>query len=389
MPQQEGYDGMAKNAQLRLIFGDDEFPVTAKGKDVVSELVPPAERALGLETIDGNVDTVEQALSAVRRCIEALQTQGFLSDGKVVWLCDANFLSETVVGRSASVKSLLGELVAVLDGGLPKGQTLVVTSPKVDKRSSFYKACKRLGEIEEFSLPDKAYKSEAHAKATAESELKRRGLRMRGDALAMFLEKAGTETRQIVNEIEKLQVHAGHRKEITVDDVRDIACSSREIVAWDFTDAVGERNIGKALNSLTQLLAQKESPIGLLLTVQSRVNDLIIFRESLDRGWLRMKGSGDWRTVEWSVPSELDGTFANLAQRDVRAMHPYRAGKLAQQAEKYSLSKLKRCRELAIEAHEQVVSAGAPQKLVLEMLVVKMLGRKRSGASPKQRAGRA
>lgn len=364
---------MKNAAHIYLIFGDDEFPVSVKAKEVVQSLVPPEEQTFGLEVMEAKADTVDQAVGALRGCLEALQTPGFLGAGKVVWLNDANFFSDTIVARSERVKSLVVELAAIIKAGLLSGQKLVITSAKVDKRSAFYKACKANAEIQEFSIPAKTYKTEQHARERAAVELKRLELKMTQEVLHAFVERVGTESRQIANEIEKLAVFMGSRREVRLEDIDEVVCASRQLAVWDLADAVGERDLPRALKALRQLLFQKESPIGLVVSLQNRLNQLIIFREALDNGWLRLGGSEKWRTVDWNMPKDIEKMFSSLEERDPRNIHPYRAAKLAVQARKFSSSELSSCRKLAIKTHEQLVSSAVPEQLIFEILLIKLL----------------
>ena len=145
---------MASN--IHLIFGD-EYLVSSKAKKLVESLVPPEDRAFGLEIVDGASDNVDSAIKAVDCCREAILTVGFMGSSKVVWFRDVNFLQDNVTGRSQMVKERVEGLAGLIKAGLPHGQVLIVTSSKVDKRYALYKACKEAGDVQEFAISDKAY----------------------------------------------------------------------------------------------------------------------------------------------------------------------------------------------------------------------------------------
>ena len=203
------------------------------------------------------------------------------------------------------------------------------------------------------------------------------GLSIRSDALEEFLERTGTDTRQIVQEVEKVALYVGDRKDVTAKDVRAIVSSSREAIAWDLADAVGSRDLIAALKTLRQLLFQGENPMSIMYGLESRVRDLMLFREGMDRRWLRVSGEEPWLKAEWTKSPEVDAVMETFA-KDPRAVNPFRAGKLVAQAKNFSLKQLHQWQDLIVETHEAFVSASTPKELLLEFLLIKLMGGKRA-----------
>jgi len=359
---------------IYLIYGEEEYLVSAKAKEIVDVLVPVQDRALGLEVIDGMVDTVDDAAKALTECIEALQTVGLCGNRKVVWLRDVSFFTDNAIGMSKAVKSRVDDLTSALKAGLLPQHVLIVTSPRIDKRFTFYKTCKERGEVNEFSIPKKGYLAERQAAKRVGEMLSRAGLRMKQDAFDAFLEKVGTDTRQIANEIEKLDLFTGERKDVQLSDVETVTSSSRNALTWDLADAVGRRDLGHALEVLRQLMFQKESPISLIIGLENRIRDLTVYREALDKGWLSMAKRSRGSTLKWeTVPAEVDCRFSDEFNRDPRTTRPYRAARLAEQANLFSMRQLSECRQLVMDAHVKLVSSSVPQLLTLELLLIKIL----------------
>ena len=134
-----------------------------------------------------------------------------------------------------------------------------------------------------------------------------RNNKTRGAALEFFLDRVGFDSRQIVNELEKLLSYTGGRKKITAADVKAITSSSRSALAWDLADAVGNQDLKEATAVLRQLLFQKEEPIGLMVLLEARVRELLLYRQALDAGWLREKSSYGKRAYQWGeVPADVE-----------------------------------------------------------------------------------
>jgi DNA polymerase-3 subunit delta len=363
------------DVRLHVVVGEDEYQVSTTARKVVDALCPPDEQALGLEVIDGQAETVSGALEAITRCVQALNTLGFFGGRKVVWLRDVNFFSGGAVAKSEQVKERVQDLQGLLEAGLVAQQALVISAPKIDGRSAFFKTCKARGKLYDFRLPAQAHRQEEQAEEWARQVFHRKGLRIRGGVLEAFLQKVGTDSRQIVQEVEKLLVYLGGRKDVEADDVQAVVSSSRETIAWDLADAVGGRDLPRALGLVRQLLFQGESPVGLIIGLETRFRELLLYRACLDRGWLEVGGTEPWLKVRWSSAAEADQALAALA-KDPRETNPFRAGRLAGQARRFSVAELTRGLSACTETHERMVSSGVPPGLNLEFLLLRLLGRR-------------
>ncbi len=369
-----------KKTSMYLVYGEDEYMVSAKARSLVDRVCPPADQAFGLEIVEGRAGTVAEAVSAVVRCREALQTVGFLAGSKTVWLRDANFFSDTVVGKSAEVKEKIAFLTADLKAGLAPGQILVISAGKVDGRSAFFKACKECGELTEYAVSEKTYQAEEQAGERAREMFTRAGLTIGSELLHAFITKVGIDTRQIVQEVEKLSVYMGARKQVSEADLNAVVSASHEAAVWDLADAVGNRDLTGAVRVLRQLLFQGENTVGLIFGLEGRFRELLLYRECMDRRWARLAGQAPWFKVEWSSGPETDALLSVMGKKDPRQANPYRAGRLADQARKFSLRELVRCHSLTLAAHEQLVSSAVPSDITFEILLVKLLGNKPKAA---------
>jgi DNA polymerase III delta subunit len=238
---------------------------------------------------------------------------------------------------------------------------------------AFYKALEEVGEVKVFALPEKAWQMEQYARTQLDNLLKAQGLGMREEVKVEFLGRVGTETRRIASEVEKLRICLGASGEVKLEMVRAVTSSSRESTSWDLADAVGERNLGRALEILRQLFFQKESPIMIILALQSKVKDMMLCREALDKRRLVRSGSGNRIAATWQPMSpEQDRWFQSLA-KDPRQGHPFFIAKMAEHAGRQTGASLRKAYEACLDAHERMVSGSVPQSTVLELLLVKML----------------
>ncbi len=355
---------------VKLIHGTDEYLVSHHARKAVNTLCPESEQTLGLETVDGSVKTIDEAVTALKTCLGALRTVGLFGGQKTVWLRDVSIFKDKVISKNEAVKALFGELADDIKKGLPAGHHLVISAPGVDRRSAFYKTCEASAEVEAYDLPEQDYKKRPLIRERAQKLFAKAKCRIGAAALDLFLDKVGMDTRQLVMEADKLTLYIGDRKEITEDDVKAITSSAAEAIAWDFTDAIGERRLDEALKILRQLIFQGEAPVGIIFAVENLFQNLTQYRAYLDQGWVKMRG----QNAQWGNDPEMDKLF-DLLPSDPRKTHPFRAGMLAQQAKNYTAEELRLCQKRLLETHEQLVSSGVPQALILEMLVIKLIAK--------------
>src|SRR5690349_6374573 len=128
----------SKNAGaiVHAVVGSDESEIKRVAAELAAELTPPDSGEFGLETIDGCADNAEHAANQIHNTIQALQTLPFFGGAKLVWLKNANFLADSVIGRASSVLEALEGLSETLESGLGSEVTFLISAIDVDKRRS-------------------------------------------------------------------------------------------------------------------------------------------------------------------------------------------------------------------------------------------------------------
>jgi DNA polymerase III subunit delta len=368
---------------IYLLIGEDDYLANAKAREIAYRLVPADQRDFGLEILDAHAAGSEEALAVLRQAEESLRTRGFLAERKVVWLRDANVFCDNRISKTDDVKNAVAALTASVKEGWPAGHVLLATAGKVDKRQVFYKACQaQKAQIQEFAIPDKAGAARKHATDHLRLALRQTGVHMDERAQAAFVEKVGADTRQIFNEVHKLSAYLGERRAAGLSDIAEIVCASRETPAWDLLDAVGERKLGPALRLLRQLLfnKSKENPIGLVHFLASRIQELIIYRQGLDRGWLKPK-PGRTDDMTWgALPESAQRVFSEDLRTNPVSMHPFRISQLARQARNFSMRELTEAYRKTVAACEQLVTGHSSDRLPIEMLLIDIIAKNKKTA---------
>jgi len=358
----------AKSDQVYIFSGEDEYLLVQDAKNLVNKLILPEEQTLGLEIIEGKARIVDEAVTSIANCIEALRTPGFMGARKVVWLRGANFLDRSIIARSNDVTGILDSLAKLIKTGLPSashglpaGNIFVVTANAIDKASAFFKACHSKGEIyQQEEL--KPWQKEKTAIIFTRGLLQKNKLQSPQNVITAIVDLAGTDSRQLSQEVSKLAVYIHPGEKVSEDDVYAIVSSSRESNSFNLADAVGTRNLPKAIAILRQLLFQKESEIGLIMGLETRFRYLLILRVMISE----KISSDEKRALE-----------PLLAPEKGRSPQGYYLDKLMEQARLFSRQELESARAVILETRLKLVSSSGLEKILLEKLLVKLCRRQK------------
>src|SRR5882762_7684139 len=152
-------------APLLLVHGDDEFAVKQRARQIFQQWSTEIG-GMDHEVIDASVTNSGEALKALARLREALQTLPFFGSGKAVWFQDCNFLGDDRTSGSAAVTETLGEVAQELKEFAWTSVRLLISAGKVDKRKVFYKTIDKLGAVESFagwSVDDRDWAAQAES----------------------------------------------------------------------------------------------------------------------------------------------------------------------------------------------------------------------------------
>ncbi|HMO60534.1 MAG TPA: DNA polymerase III subunit delta [Ferruginibacter sp.] len=146
----------------------------------------------------------------------------------------------------------------------PLPTTIFVASykeKKLDKRKAMYKALTKNGEV---LTTEKI--SDYKLAAWVKDYLQTQQVLMKDKAVALLTEHIGADLSRIVNEIEKITVNLGSRKEITEDDIEKYVGVSKEYNVFELQDAIGKKNMAKAFRIIQYFeYNPKAAPIQLVL----------------------------------------------------------------------------------------------------------------------------
>ena len=361
-------------AKIYAVVGSDEAEVKRVAAELAEKLTPPEAGDFGLEIIDGVTENADQAAGRIRSTIEALQTLPFFGSTKVVWLKSANFLGDTQISRAASVQSALEELSDLIENGLGSDVTFLISATEVDKRRSFYRSLVKRAELQVFDRLDSSRSGwEEEATEIVRGRAKKRKLQFDEDALDLFVLLTGGDTRQIENELDKIDIFLGGERRVKVDQVRELVPLSRAGVIFELGSALAARDLELALTLIRRLLDQRESAIGILLVaILPTIRNLLLAKDLMERYRLA-RPHAPFQFISTINRLPADAT-EHLPRKKDGSINAYALGIAAQHAHRFETKQLIEGMQACLRANLQLVTTQLDHELVLTQIVVKLLG---------------
>lgn len=315
-------------ANIHLIIDEDDYLVNETAKSLYGD-------GEGLEIFDSVSSTnAELQLKDIAAVDLSFSTPPFLEPRKITWWKNVSFLPHQGKGAPAEdVKNALEKFAAKAASTPPSdNQMLLISGPKLLKSSTFVKKLGTAAELH-ISAPGKGRAQEAAAVARAGEFAAKAGLKFAPGAAEMFVARVGTDTRSLLSEISKMRDFLGP-KERTVTAGAVAAITSQgagvEPDLWSVTDALGARNLAKALEAMRPF--EGESGFAVLMTgvVEGFFRQLAELKDAQARGQLAKATAG---------------------------MNPWAAQKNTRFLDKWRLDELRRARSRFAALREMSVSS--------------------------------
>lgn len=342
-----------------IISGDDDFSRKKRARELAVQLGGSDPDDPGIEIISADNENVKPEQLAAPFA-EAVQTPPFLSPRKLVWL---KHLPEfELLARSGSEV-----ILQILCDTPPDEVDIIVDGPGFDMRKSYAKELKKAGvQLELFQTPKSTDRNYAETRRqTLESMISSSGKKLNPRAVQYLLETVGGTSANLANEVEKLLLYVGDAPEITLADCEAITSRTPEAVGWEFTSAVAEGDVLRALKLLDLLYTKDSDAIPLLASLSNefqRYSKLIPAMRELG--------------ITHANPRSFDNLPADVKSRfpenPLLKVHPYRAFKMCESAQKLGGHKIAEKLAAIRDASCAAVSGNGDVRILIEQLILRL-----------------
>ncbi len=362
-----------KSGNFFAVVGSDEGLVREKALHLHNELTGGLDDGFTHETIDGIADNSDSAYEICSSTVQALLTIPMFGGDKVVWLRNANFLADTVTGRSQRTENGIESLRSTLEKGLPDGVKFLLTAQGVDKRRGFWKFIEKAADVQTYDRIDTSrddwMDQVGHLVTKRSAEL---GLKFEPEALELFILLAGEQSQQIGNELEKLDLYLGpERRTVTESDVRTMVPLSRAAVVFEIGKSIQKGDAVRAIELIDQQLEADESAIGIMrASVIPTIRNLFMAKLILDK--LNVPG-GNYQAFSGGLNRLPESDRAWLPQKkDGTGVNVFPIFLAVQSAQNFELGGLQKVLEATLKADQALVTTGLDHRLILHRLMVEI-----------------
>jgi len=275
-----------------------------------------------------------------------------------------------------AVQSALEQLSELLEVGFGSEVTFLLSATEVDKRRSFYRTLVKRAEVQVFDRLDSGRAGwEEAASEIVRSRAKKRKLPFDDEALDLFVLLTGGDTRQIDNELEKIETFLGKDRAVNVEIVRELVPLSRAGIIFELSNALAARDLELALTLVRRLLDQGETAIGILLAaIVPTIRNLLLAKDLMEQHGIRRPHSPfQFIAAMNRLPAKAT---EHLPRKKDGSINAYGLAIAAQRANQFDTNQLIGAMRACLAANVKLVTTQLDHELVLTEVVVKLLGDK-------------
>ncbi|MGD1978126.1 MAG: DNA polymerase III subunit delta [Akkermansiaceae bacterium] len=351
---------------VHVITGSDEGRVSEEAAALFEKLKAPGSDDFSNEIIEGVAANAEDAFQCCSQAIEALQTIGLFAADKVVWLKGANFLGSDRTSEAERAVTGVENLLEVLQNDLPDGTQFLISANAINGVRRFGKWAKKNASFQVYDKIDVSKEGwEDQVAIVVQRQAKEKQLTFGPEALALFVQRAGADSRQIANELDKLDLYLSDaRREITVEDVTLMVSVSHKGVIWEISRAVEKRDARRAIELIDSLIAKNENAVGLIkASIIPTVRNLFFAKLVSSYGSVNQAPAG----IQAVLPKKKDGSVNTWGLKMA-----------AQGARNFSLEELHLGMNACLAADKALVTSGQDPRMILHKLVISLCEKQRA-----------
>ena len=248
---------------IYLLYGEETFLLESCLKKIKNNF---GERKEGINEIkldDTNVNSI----------ISDMETPAFGYEQKLIIVRNSGLFKKEGKRKTGVNTKLIENVARYINENIEtiKEAVVLVFVEKEIEKNELYKEVEKNGIVCEFQEL-KPIQLIARIKAICKAYK----VNIDDNTAKYFIECAGTNMQDLINEIRKLIEYGGENSEITKKEIDLLCIKQLDSVIFDLTDNIGKKNVTKALQVLNDLLYQKEPIQKILITLYNHFKKLYI-----------------------------------------------------------------------------------------------------------------
>ena len=310
---------------LYYLYGDESFLVERAVKRLLERVVDPGFRDFNLTVLYGNECKGGEI-------VENAQTLPMFAERRVV-----------LVKRAQDIPAAAQEILTGYVQDPSPSTCLILQGEKIDQRKKLSVELKKHGTLVEFKRP-----YENQLSPFVREEAAQHGKRIEPAAAEFLVYLTGTNLQELSMQLDKVATYVGDRPTITLADVKAVVSDTRVDSVFELADALGRKNLERALRNLNTILRDGEEPIRLLGMISRHFRQLWKVRELIER-----------KTPQQEVGRQV-------------GINPYFLTGIMEQARNFSREELRNVFGLLLETDLALKSGGGKPALLMERVVLQV-----------------
>ncbi len=357
-----------------LVTGNDPAMIAVETAKIVRRVAGDDPDAFALDVMREREGIALPDL--VRQVVRAVLSPPFLGGRKTVWLKEFSGFGADRAGAAPKdpEAAALRELTEQIVKGIPADVVLVLDGPGADLDKPLAKACRARGQVLSCNRPSLRNRDwRGEMRGLIERRAADKGADLSTEVVDYLTDVMGTDTGRIDGELEKLICYAGGPGQPIRREAAEQLCTGQgEELPWALINALGRRDVAEALRCIRVLLEEgRDDALG----ARTLLGQMARFYREL----LQMKVFMAERNLR--SPQAVVGALQRLRPEEKEACrqdglavatgNAFRGRPLAEQAEAYSGPELIEAVRGLRDAYVRCVTAGVPERVALEDIVIR------------------
>jgi len=254
-------------ASLYVLFGEEEYLIDRAVHALTRLLVAP-----GCHDADSYTGDWSSSAGDPEALLEMIRTPPFLSQKRMVIIRNSGLFA----GRSPDNIDITNKYMALFSD-IPDFCCLIFLEEKVDKRKKvLLEAASGNGMLVQVDKQS----TDALCKWVG-SSLRQKNIRITMEAINSLVDRTEGSMRVLGNEIQKITLYCAGAglSDVTIDEIELICIPDIRGSIFQMTDAIGMRNVGRALTVLDTLISMKEPVPKIRFMLARHLRQLICAKE--------------------------------------------------------------------------------------------------------------
>lgn len=297
------YDDFVEEARsagigsLYLFVGKEDFLVDECVRMIIDKLVPDEMKGFNLDVMYGSKSDAKDVVAHA-------SSYPMMGDRRVVVVKEFERLVAGETGKEI-VGNYLQHLLA--------STCLVLISGEPDFRKRPFTDLKKIAKIVSC---DPLYDNQVPSWLSARIHSKKK--EASPEACRMLQAYVGNSLRSLENEIEKLLIYIGERKEITGEDIAAVVGASKGYTVFDLQNCIGKKDIKEAMTVLARMMEAGESPQMIIVMLTRFFTILLRIAELKQRRVAEPQFASELKISPYFLKQYLE-FYSNFSQSHIEA----------------------------------------------------------------------